>query len=261
MVSIIEGMGFDWYLSFYPAIKAFLAGECPYQIQGLQFANPPWTLLFLAPLGLLPPVWGFIALGIVNLSGLFALFFKNNRGRWVLPVAISFPFLSLLVFGNIDGLCLWGLALGGPLGMILISTKPQVACLVSIVWIKKAWDRGKYIAVAKLVAPLILVAAYMLWKYPGYLRQTLVYSRRLDGVFTNGYPWLVPAGIAALFAAYKHEREEWAALASLLISPYVRIQSWVATISLFAIRYPVKGTVMALSTWIVFVILLASRSG
>lgn len=254
-------MGFDWYLSFYPAIKAFLTGQCPYQIEGLQYANPPWTLLFLAPLGLLPPVWGFIVMGVINLTGLFALFFKHQRGRWVLPVAISFPFMSLLVFGNIEGLILWGLVLGGPLGLILISTKPQVACLVGIVWIKKAWDRGKYIAVAKLITPLILVATYMMWKYPGYISQMLVYSRRMDGIFTNGYPWLIPAGIAMLMAAYTHEREEWAAVASLLISPYVRIQSWVAAISLLVIRYPVKGTVMALSTWIVFVILLAGRSG
>jgi hypothetical protein len=255
-MGIFDGMGFDWYSFFYPAVKAFLAGTSPYLISGMQFANPPWTLLFLAPLGLLEPRWGFLLMGLVNLTGLFALFYKHHRVRSVIPLAISFPFISLIVFGNIDGLCLWGLALGGPLGLILLSTKPQVAFLVSIVWIKKAWQQGKWNAVLRLVAPLFILAAVMISLYPEWITKTLWYSGRADGIFSNGYPWFIPVGIALLVAAFRQEREEWAAFATLLVTPYVRVQSWVAALSLLVISYPLEGTVVALSTWIVFVILL-----
>ena len=257
-MNIFNGLGFDWYLSFYPAINAFLAGNSPYQIPGLQFANPPWTLLILAPLKIFGPQWGFILLGIINLSGLFALFYKHQKARAMISIALSFPFLSLLVFGNIDGLSLWGLAIGGPIGLILLSTKPQVACLVAIVWIKQAWQLGRGKAVLKLTAPLIILAAVMIYMYPAYISKTFLYAARTDGIFTNGYPWFIPVGITALVAAFRHERQDLAAVAALLISPYARIQSWVGALSLLAIQYPFYGSILGLSTWIVFVIMVIS---
>lgn len=255
-MNIFEGLGYDWYLSFYPAIQAFLSGSDPYQISSEVVANPPWLILLLSPLGFLPSSWGFLLIGLINLSGLMALFIKHQRAKLSWPVAVSFPFIAMLVFGNIDGLSLWGLALGGPLGLILLSTKPQVASLVGLIWLKQAWQRERWQGVVRLVAPLAVLAAVMISLYPNYIRNTLFFSTRTDGVFVNGFPWFIPAGIAALVAAFRHEREDLATVATVLVSPYARIQSWVAALGLLVIQYPLYGTIMALSSWLVLVIMV-----
>ncbi len=256
-MDLIQVIGFDWYLAFYPAIRDFLMGESPYQNTGMVVANPPWTFLLLAPLGLLEASWGFVVLGLINITGLLALFYKFRQPRLVLPMAISFPFIALILWGNIDGLNLWGLAIGGPLGLILLSTKPQVAFLVSVIWIKQAWEQGKVKAVVQLVAPLLIIAIVMIYKYPEWIRIAFMSSARIDGQLTNGYPWFIPAGLGILVAAVRSEREDLAAVATVLLSPYVRVQSWVAALSLLIIRYPLEGTIIALSSWAILLVLQA----
>jgi hypothetical protein len=251
----INWLGFDWYLYFYPALKMFVSGANPYLNSSMEVGCSPWTFLLLSPLGFLPTVWGLIVLEFINITGLIALCFRH-KSRWsTIPVALSLPFIATIIFGNIDGLSLWGLAIGGPVGLILLSTKPQTAFLVGIVWGWQAWKKGKLPATARLVLPLIILATIMAFLYPDWIKHLLWFKDRTDGYLTNGFPWLIPVGIASLVYAIRHGKEEWAAVATVLLSPYVRVQSWIGALALLTLAFPLEGSIAAIASWIVLPIL------
>jgi len=255
-LTLMDVIGFDWFLYYFPAIKAFLAGQNPYTSLDVVVSYSPWTLLILSPLGFLPAMWGYVIVGIINITGLLAFLRKQNCKLWqALPIAFSFPFISLILWGNLDGMSLWGLAIGGPLGLILLSVKPQAAFLVSLVWVKQAWDQGKFPAVVRLVAPFILLVGVTLYFYPEWIQRIIFTGGHARGLLANGYPWFIPLGLALLVAALRNNREDSAVLGTVLVSPYVRIQSWVATLTFLIVKFPLEGTVAAISTWFVFLAL------
>jgi hypothetical protein len=252
----VSWLGFDWYLAFYPAIRAVLEGQNPYLEPAIIVANPPWTFWILAPLGWLPAEWGLVGINLINITGLLALGYKHNRQWLTLPLALSFPFIALLLWGNVDGLGLWGLALGGPIGLIFLSVKPQLASLVAILWVKKAWEQGGYKAVIQLTAPLLVLGVIMTIMYPTWIERMMVLSDRSERFFANGFPWLIPAGIGMLIAAWRSDREDLAAIATVLIAPHLHIQSWIGALALLTIRYPVEGSIIAITSWIPLIIIL-----
>jgi hypothetical protein len=81
----------------------------------------------IAPLGLLPPEWGAIGMNLPAVSGLIALCIRLGKPWVALLVGVSFIFVFALLDGNVEGLVLWGLAIAGPAGLLLLSVKPQVA--------------------------------------------------------------------------------------------------------------------------------------
>lgn len=62
---LILPTGEDWEIFYLPAAQQILAGQSPYQIPG--FFNPPWILLPLLPLALLPAKVGSV---VIFCSGL-----------------------------------------------------------------------------------------------------------------------------------------------------------------------------------------------
>lgn len=244
----MDWIGFDYINYFYPAILALLAGGSPYI--NAEIGNPPWTFFILAPLGLLPQTWSLIGINLLTISGLVTFFFVKRKKWLAFPILLSFPFMVLLCNSNLEGLLLWGLAIGGPIGLILLAVKPQAALLIGLVWCVKAWKKGGWKQLAILVSPLILLTIASIILYPVWLDNLLVFTRRTDGGIINGYPWLVPFGIGLGIIAIRKEREDWAAVATLLLMPYVRIQSWTVVLCLLAVTYPLEGSIMALSTWI-----------
>jgi hypothetical protein len=249
-------MGFDWIIYTYPALLAFVTGMDPYAaVPG--FVNPPWMLALLSPLALLPPLAGAIVLDAIALTGLVALCRKAGRTWLALPLAVAFPMATLLWHGQVDGLVLWGLALGGPVGLFLLSTKPQVAGLVGLVWLVRAWRQGRWRQATILILPTAVVALVFTWLYPSWLSEFSTAATRT--YTTNGFPWTLPVGAAALVAALRHDREDWAALATVFLAPYVNVQSWMGALALFAIQYPVEGMAAALGSWLAPIWILGRR--
>jgi hypothetical protein len=233
-------MGFDWIIYFYPALQVFLRGGDPYSVPG--YVNPPWLLVFLAPLGLLPPEWGAVGMDVATLIGLGLLCRKMGRPRLMIPLAVSFPMVVLLWVASVDGLSLWGIALGGPLGLILLLTKPQVAALVGGVWAWTAWREGGWRKVAVLIVPAIVVALISIWLYPNWL--PTMFNASGWAHRTTGFPWYFPIGVAMFVTALRQKREDWAAFANLMVSPFATPQSWVAA---FSTAWPIRSR--ASSPW------------
>jgi len=246
----MDWIGFDYHNYFYPAIQALLAGESPYI--NTEIGNPPWTFFILAPLGLLPFTWSLIAINLLTISGLVTFFYVKGKKWLVFPLALSYPFIVLLSNSNLEGLLLWGLVIGGPIGLILLAVKPQAAILIGLVWCVKAWKEGGWKQLAILITPLIFLTVVSIIIFPIWLDNLLVFARRPDGGVINGFPWLVPFGIGLGFLAVRRGREDWAAAATIMLMPYLRIQSWAVALCLLILSYPLEGSIMALSTWILF---------
>jgi hypothetical protein len=248
--SIMDWLGFDWLEYFYPALQAFLSGHSPYI--NSEIGNPPWAFIILAPLGFLPPMPSVAAINFISISGLVAFCFKNKKKWLAFPLVLSYPFLVLLANSNLEGLLLWGLTIGGPIGLILLAIKPQAALLIGVIWAIKAWKKGGRKALAILLGPLVILTLLSIIFFPDWLRNLLIFSNRTDGDLANGFPWLVPLGIGLFIAAIRNQREDWAAVATLLIAPYVRVQSWTVALCLLALYYPLEGVIAAFSTWLVY---------
>lgn len=235
---------------FFPAIKALLSGASPYN--NSEIGNPPWAFFLLAPLELLPPYWSLTGINLLVISGLVSFFFVKGKKWRAFPLVLFYPFIVLFSNSNLEGLLLWGLVIGGPIGLILLAVKPQAAILIRLVWCVKAWKKGGWKQLAILVSPLILLTIASIIIYPVWLDNLLFFTRRPDGVMINGFPWLVPFGIGLGIIAVRRGREDWAAAATLLLMPSLRIQSWTVALCLLVLSYPLEGSIMALSTWILF---------
>jgi hypothetical protein len=251
-------MGFDWILAFYPAVRAFLAGQNPYGVGPRDFLNPPWVLPFLAPLGFLPAVWGAWIINLINLGGLVALCRKAGRLWMAAPLVLSFPMLVLLWHAQLDGFILWGVVFGGPLGFLFLSFKPHVGGGIALIWLWRAWQMEGAWGVVRLVWPTVALAIGFTALYPNWLEAMASATTQNDSGAVGGFPWLIPMGVFLLVAAWRAKREELAAPSALFLSPYARIQSWIVSLALLACRYPLEGVIACAATWSVFGFLLTT---
>jgi hypothetical protein len=241
---------FDWQMVFWPAVQAWLAGQDPYAVA--YFMSPPWLLPIIAPFGLLPVRWGAAAMNLVAVSGLIALSLRLRRPGMALLVGASFVFMAVILDANVEGFVLWGLALGGPVGLLLLSIKPQVAGLVGLVWMIQAWDQERWRGVVKLGLPTLLVVLVFTAAYPQWITAALAARDLPTATSVNGWPWLLPAAAAALIWAVVRRRMTWAAIATTWASPYFLVHSYIGALALVAAESPWLGAAAVAASWVYF---------
>ncbi len=253
------GIGYDWIAVFYPVIWLFLTGADPYvQLHTHlphRFFNPPWLLPLLVPFGLLPVSWGAWALNAFTMAGLFALCAKHGKPWLTLVLALSYPLADLIHQTNVDGFVIWGLVIGGPVGIFLLSTKPQVAGLVGLIWSMDAYRQGGWRAVARLLGPTAVIGLVFTAIYPQWLGAALAATGVKGAAGSNFWPWLIPVGLWAAVAALRKRREDLAVLATNLLLPYLRAHSWIAALALVSLRYPKLAIPLAVLSWLLLVYL------
>ncbi|NUM45525.1 MAG: hypothetical protein HUU38_12545 [Anaerolineales bacterium] len=250
-------MGYDWILAFYPAVKAFLAGQNPYGMGLRDFLNPPWVLPFLAPFGFLSPELGAWGINLVNLSGLVA--FCRKAGRWwmALPLALSFPMGVLLWHAQIEGFLLWGMVIGGPVGFLFLTFKPQVGGGLALLWLWQAWQKQGWKGVVRLTWPTVLLAILFTLLYPNWIGAMFSATEQGSAGAIGGFPWLIPLGVFLLVQGIRTQREELAAPGMLFLSPYARFHSWLISLAIAACQYPLEGVLACAASWVVFGLLAA----
>lgn len=67
VVATLMPASIDWRTAFRPAAREMLATGNPYHVEG--FFNPPWTVLPMIPLALLPERVGSAAMLVLGLAG------------------------------------------------------------------------------------------------------------------------------------------------------------------------------------------------
>ena len=240
----------DWRMAFWPAVQAWLSGHDPYS--GGMFLSPPWLLPLIAPFGLLPPAWGAVGMNVVALSGLIALSARLGKPWVVLLVGVSSVFMYVILDANVEGYVLWGLALGGPVGLLLLSVKPQVAMGVAVIWSIQAWQKSGWRGLLKLLLPTAICGGLFTIFYPQWIGAALGAQRQSGATDVNLWPWLLPVAGGLMIVAVVKLRQEWAALATNLATPYFRLHSYIGALALIAAEMPWLGAIAVLGSWVYF---------
>jgi hypothetical protein len=242
--------GRDWVAWYRPAIILLFFGKSPYTIP---IANPPWALLPLAPLVLLPPLVGATILIIA--SPIIFSFIAYKLGAKPLPIiffALSSPVIHNAVNINIDWMPALGLLMPPQIGLFFVLIKPQSGIGVAIYWLFDAWRKDRAKGVIKVfwpvtVAYLVSFVVYGNWFFRG-ANKSLEIARQIGN--TNLFPWGVPLGLAILFYAIRKKLQTLSIAASPLLSPYVAMQSW-SSFLLGLVNYPTLSIAACIISWII----------
>jgi hypothetical protein len=244
----------DWRWTFRPAARALISGHSPYEVES--FFNPPWGLLPLLPIALLPEGVG----RAINMILTLAAFAFTAIRLGAKPVSFFFfmispPVVHCLLTANIDYLVTLGFVLPPQIGLFFVLIKPQIGGAVALYWLVESWRRGALREVIRIfwpitVASLISFLLFGLWP----LR---TFGRSVDVSWNASlWPASIPLGLGLLTAAIHRQRVEYAMGASPCLSSYLALQSWVG--ALVALVSSVPETVAAVIGFWVLIIILAN---
>jgi hypothetical protein len=219
--------GVDWVDAFRPAAWELLSFRSPYNVAG--FFNPPWALIPLLPLALLPEAVGRAALALVTLASVAYTAHRLGGSKIaVVFVLISPPVMHGLLNANIDWLALLGFVLPPWLGLFFVSTKPQIGVAVVLFWLVEAWRQGGWRQVFRTFWPVTLAGLLSLLLFgPWPLR-----SQQEVALWWNAslWPLSIPLGLVLVVAALRRRKIEYAMAAAPCLSPYVLFHSWVGVL-------------------------------
>jgi len=215
-------IGWDWERTFRPATLEFMAGHSPYTIQ--TFFMPPWLLIPLIPLALLPVrISNLILVNIGFLCYLFILYRLKIR-PWIALIFLLFPTtLLVLATNNIDWLIMLGFLLPPQIGLFLVLIKPQVGIAMAIYWLIVSPNKIKTFLPITL-AYLISFAIYGFWiSKPAMMADKTGYHGSFD---ISLFPYLVPLGLGLLIVSIHKHKDGFAYMASPFLAPYVGVNSY-----------------------------------
>lgn len=228
--------GVDWHVVYRPAALDALHGQTPYGVDygardetagmSLYFLNPPWLLVVLMPLALLPPDLARGILIVLGAVGYAVGAWRLGASRWgVTLFLLSPPVLLGLYSGNIEWLVLLGFGLPPQIGLFFVLLKPQLASGVVLVWLVESWRAGGPHRVALDFGPVVAALALSLLIF-GLWPSAPISSP--TGQFWNAsfWPLSVPFGLVLLVMALKERSVSKGIMASPCLSPYVSFNSW-----------------------------------
>lgn len=219
-------LGSAWYLAYRPAVHTFLRGENPY---GAHFYNPPWALIFVAPIAFVPPPFDYGLLIFVSFVTFGMVCYKLKFAPLSTVLCLlSYPVLAGIGAGQIEWLPALGLICPAWLGVIFLLIKPQVSIGILIYWTILRFRNGGVWSVFKLFAPsavclLLSFCVYGFWPY------------NIIGLVEREpfcwWPYSVVVGLYALYRAVSKRSISVAAIASVCLTPH----AWIYALSLSTI--------------------------
>ncbi|MBI5667576.1 MAG: hypothetical protein HZC41_06175 [Chloroflexi bacterium] len=244
----------DWVQYFLPAIELLLRGVDPYQ--SVYIVNPPWTFFMLAPVGLLPHSLAVVIGAVLPVLALVYAAWKVRKPYLIAIVGLTFPFIYLCVYGNLDWMVLLGVLGANSLSPFLLTVKPQAGALVLVSLLGRL--KGKsWQAYARVFGPFLVIGSLLLLLFPGFMGYLTTFNVRLAEVATFSlFPYTLPLVPPLLWLAYRRADPLYGTLASLCISPYFLFWSVVPTLFLIASRNWKWGIIANLLTWVVVALVL-----
>ncbi len=214
----------DWSTAFRPAAYEVFAGRSPYNIPN--YFNPPWALLPLLPLALLPEQAGRGVLLVVSfISMMYTARKLGAKPLAIILVLLSPPFLHCLLNGNLEWLTCLGFVLPPQIGLFFISVKPQLGMVVGLFWLVEAWRKNGLRGVITLVWPftlgvLLSFAIFGLWPFR-FSGQAAMWQN------ASFFPEFVPLGLILVVGSLKLRKLNFAMAAGPCLSPYTLFHSWI----------------------------------
>ncbi len=213
----------DWDTVFRPAALKLASGQSPYGVTG--FFNPPWALIPLIPIAILPIRLGrAILLTTAILSFSYLLHRLGAKRLSIVFILLSPPVLHGILNGNIDWLAMLGLVLPPYIGLLFIMIKPQIGVAVAAFWVFEAWHEGRWRGLLLLLWPSIVLSGLSIvlfghWYLRARVEVDLWWNASL-------WPMSIPVGLALLTSALRKRDIRYAIGASPCLSPYVLFHSW-----------------------------------
>lgn len=239
-------IGADYHAAFRPAALALVRGETPYKVT--LFYNPPWTLLPILPIALLPEKVGNAILFMACLAVYSYLPRKLNATLAVsILFVISPPVLYDLWSININWLVMLGYFMPPQIGLFFVLMKPQVGGLMALFWLVEAWREGGIRQVFKTFAPVTVMIVLSLLVFPGWFLK----SPGLVDISWNVslWPLSIPIGLLLISLALRLRKARFAYMASPFLSPYVALNSY-STVILGLVDYPWEIVSVIVGMWI-----------
>jgi len=248
VLSVYVHQGMDWIDYFRPAALEMLAGRSPYTVEG--FVNPPWLLIPLLPIALLPEKVGGAVMFVLLLGAFgYTAYRLKAKPLAMLAIILSAPVVYSLRYAQTDGLAALGFVLPPQIGLFFVLAKPQAGLAVALFWLVEAWREGGVKRVARTFAPVTLAyllsfAIYGIWLTRG------MGSIGLD-CNISFWPTSLPIGLILLVHALRHRRFHTSIIAGPFFSPYLAIHSW-STALLGLAPSTSEAVVASVATWIWF---------
>lgn len=231
MFSLLPG-GIDWYTYFRPAAanlaEPFAAG----------LFNPPWLYVLLAPLVWLPPSVGRGALAALTFLICYE-YIGRHAGRAIL-LALSPPFLAVILYGQVDAVVILGLALPVWASLPFLLAKPQGAFLTALHRLN--WR-------SLVILALVVVTSFLVW---GAWPVRVLGAERggLSGPQNKSlFPWSLV--LVAGLPFYESLGDASLCLISLAVSPYFAVHSMLplaaATIKRVNLLH---GAIVVVALWV-----------
>lgn len=208
---------------FYNAGNHVLHGTSPYLESG--YFNPIWVAVIFAPLALFPfeTAWrihAFISIFIYSLA--FFRLIHRRKSAWLYAALAPFFIVVTSVYGNMEYMVILGLTLPTPIGIFLVLSKPQMGLGVAMAMLLMEWSRSRrssiVIGALVILGELISVSMGM----GGY--------QRVNQTLNMAIPYGFLVGVPLLLSALWKKNRLTAMAATMMISPYATVLSWVAAI-------------------------------
>jgi hypothetical protein len=237
----------DWDV-FRNACLALLAGQSPYSVgQGeMLFFNPPWALVPLIPLALLPPITGLLLNALISFISLLVITHKLKMGPWgYFWIAISPMHLQALIYGNIEWMPLLGLLFPPPIALIFYVIKPQATFGLIILLLIREYRRASWKGLMLVLAPTLALFLiwFVLWGLPPVPGPNNPGQKSL-------FPFSLLLGLPALYYAIKKDDLRLASFVGPFVSPYVTFHGYLPAL------FPFKKYWMALVVLASFVLVV-----
>ncbi len=233
----------DWDTCFALATLIVLGGGNPYWVAW--YYNPPWMTFALAPIAWLPPV----AAMLLPLVVLAYASYKVRKPYLIALVGLSYPFVAQSLYANVDWLVLLGVVVKGPLGAILVTTKPQTGGLAFIAELREKTWRQRFL----FLLPLALVIGIATLMFPEWIDRILHPTILIAGNRNFSlFPYSLILFPFALYWCWKRSDPLWGVVASLCVAPYYYVHSYLALMFLLADRNWKLGLAFSAVLWGLF---------
>lgn len=240
----------DWSNYYRPAAIAFIKGQSPYAIDG--FINPPWVLIPMVPLLLLPESVGRAILAVSTILSLTYVSRKMGANLvGVIALLLCPPVIQLFIDGNIDWIVTLGFFLPPQIGLFFMAIKPQVGLMVALFWFINSWRVGGFREVIKVFTPFLF---FLLLSFVIYGLYPLSDTKDLAwGGNTSLWPVSIPIGLALFVHSIRKNDQNFSIASSPFLSPYVILHSWIGVFLVLS-RFTWEFLASVIGLWIVVII-------
>jgi hypothetical protein len=222
----------------------------PYQI--INFANPPWAAVLLAPFSLIPlplAVLLQMCLYFAILAG--AVFKLGGNFRTVVIALTSFLALQSAFELNIDWLVCLALLVPPTYSGPLLIIKPQVAPGYVLSFKPRDWVK------AGLVLALVVLVSFILWGFwlsPMQAEASRIASRTYNIAPLALLPPILSIAIGVALAVWALRRRDpvIGVFAGLFFVPYIAFYSLLLHLTLWAVRQPRMALLISAALWLFY---------